>query len=401
MQPLFKQEEQTAERKLKTARVALMRDDKFKALGGVMMLGKVEVVDNFPTACTNGRDEKYGRAFMVGLQRKEAAFVVIHEVMHKVKGDLTVWRKLWEEDPKLTNMACDYVNNGMLIKLDPNETVIAMPRDANGRLIGLYDPRFNGMNVKQVFDILKKEKQDGDGPRGEGGEGFDEHDWKGAAEIPKEEREKLKEDIERALRQGLMAGNFDGDLERGIGELLKPQVDWREELREFVKSICAGRDTSSWRKPNRRFLHSDIYMPSMVSERVGQIVVGIDTSGSIGGDILTAFLSEVKSIAEDVHPEKLHLLYWDHSVAAHEVYDEANIVSLIQSTKPKGGGGTAPSCVSNYLKQHNLNPECTIMLTDGHVGSDWGGPWDAPIMWVVINNKSATAPTGKTIHMEV
>ena len=178
-----------------------------------------------------------------------------------------------------------------------------------------------------------------------------------------------------------MAGNFDGDLERGIGELLKPQVDWREELREFVKSICAGRDTSSWRKPNRRFLHSDIYMPSMVSERVGQIVVGIDTSGSIGGDILTAFLSEVKSIAEDVHPEKLHLLYWDHSVAAHEVYDEANIVSQI--------------------KQHNLYPECIIMLTDGHVGSDWGGPWDAPIMWVVINNKSATAPTGKTIHMEV
>jgi predicted metal-dependent peptidase len=240
------------------------------------------------------------------------------------------------------------------------------------RLIGLYDPRFDGMNAKQVFDILKQEKQDGDGPRGEGEDGFDEHDWEGAAEIPKEERKQLEEDIERALRQGLMAGTADGDLERGIGELLKPQVDWREELREFVKSICAGRDTSSWRKPNRRFLHSDIYMPSMVSERVGQIVVGIDTSGSIGGDILTAFLTEVKSIAEDVHPEKLHLLYWDAAVASHEVYDEGSMGGLIQSTKPKGGGGTAPSCVSNYLKHHNLNPECIIILTDGYVGSDGG-----------------------------
>lgn len=401
MQPLFKQEEQTAERKLKTARIALMRDNKFKALGGVMMLGKVEVVDNIPTACTNGRDELYGRAFIDKLDRKALAFVNAHEVMHKAYRHLTVWRKLYEEDRKLANMACDYVINNMLVKLDPNETVIAMPRDENGRLIGLYDPRFDGMNAKQVFDILKQEQQDGDGPRGGGEEGFDEHDWEGSVEMPEEERKQLEEDIERALRQGLMAGTADGNLERGIGELLKPQVDWREELREFVKSICSGRDTSSWRKPNRRFLHSDIYLPSMVSERVGEIVVGIDTSGSIGGAILTTFLSEVKSIAEDVHPEKLHLLYWDHSVAAHEVYDEANIVSLTQSTKPKGGGGTAPSCVSNYLKQHNLNPECIIMLTDGHVGSDWGGPWDAPIMWAVINNKSATAPTGKTIHMEV
>jgi predicted metal-dependent peptidase len=398
MQPLFKQEEQTVERKLKTARVALMRDDKFKALGGVMMLGKVEVVDNIPTACTNGRDELYGRAFINKLNPKALAFVNAHEVMHKAYRHLTVWRKLYEEDRKLANMACDYVINNMLVQLDPNETVIAMPRDENQRFIGLYDPRFNGMSAKQVFDILKQEKEKGGGGGGEGG--LDEHDWEGAADIPAEERKQLEEDIERALRQGLMAGKANGGLERGIGELLRPKVDWREELREFIKSICAGRDTSSWRKPNRRFLHSDIYLPSMISERVGEIVVGIDTSGSIGGDILTTFLSEVKSIAEDVKPDKLHLLYWDHSVAAHEVYDEGSMGSLVQSTKPKGGGGTSPSCVSNYIKDKNLKPECIIILTDGEVGNDWG-TWDAPVLWVIKHpNKKITAPVGKTINIE-
>lgn len=400
MQPIFKQEEQTAERKLKTARIALMRDNKFKALSGVMMLGKVEVVDNIPTACTNGRDELYGRAFIDKLDRNALAFVSAHEVMHKAYRHLTVWRKLYEEDRKLANMACDYVINNMLVKLDPHETVIAMPRDENGKLIGLYDPRFDGMNAKQVFDILKQEKEEGGGGGGGGGEeGFDEHDWEDANEMPEEERKQLEEDIERALRQGLMAGTADGNLERGIGELLRPKVDWREELREFIKSICAGRDNSSWRKPNRRFLHSDIYLPSMISERVGEIVVGIDTSGSIGGDILTAFLSEVKSIAEDVKPDKLHLLYWDHAVAAHEVYDEGSMGSLVQSTKPRGGGGTSPSCVSAYLKDKNLKPECIIILTDGEVGNDWG-TWDAPVLWVIVNNKSATAPTGKTINIE-
>jgi predicted metal-dependent peptidase len=398
MQPVFKQEEQTAERKLQGARVSLMREDKFKALAGVMMLGKVEVVDNIPTARTNGRDEMYGRAFIAKLDRKQLAFVVIHENMHKAYRHLTVWRALFKEDRRLANQACDYVINNMLVKLDPNEMVIAMPRDENGKLLGLYDPRFNGMSAKQVFDILKQEKEEGG--EGDGGEGFDEHDWDGAADIPEEERKQLEQDIERALRQGLMAGTADGNLERGIGELLKPKVDWREVLREFIKSVCAGRDASSWRKPNRRFLHSDIYLPSMISERAGEIVVGIDTSGSIGGDITTAFLSEVRSIADDVKPDKLHLIYWDHAVAAHEVYDEANMSSLVDSTKPRGGGGTSPSCVSKYIKDKNLTPECIIMLTDGEVGNDWGNEWGAPVLWVVKNLRTITAPNGKTINIE-
>jgi len=374
-----------------------MRDPKFRALGGVMMMGALQISDACKTAYTNGRDEVYGRGFVDKLRRKELAFIRLHETMHKALRHLTTYRRLWDIDKQVTNHACDYVINGILVKMDPNETVIAMPRDENGQLIGLYDPRFDGMSEKQVFDILMQEKKDGGG--GGDDKGFDEHDWEGASDIPEEEQKKLGEEIERTLRQGLMAGNAAGDLERLFGELLAPKVDWREVLREFIQSVCTGMDDSSWNRVNKRFVGDDIYFPSMISESVGEIVVGGDMSGSCT-HYITPFLSEIKAIADEVHPEKLHLMYWDTAVAGHEEYDASNMDSLVQSTKPRGGGGTDPRCVMNYINNHNIKPQCIIILTDGEVGNAWGNDWNAPVLWVVVGNRKIVAPVGTTIYME-
>ena len=189
------------------------------------------------------------------------------------------------------------------------------------------------------------------------------------------EKEELHREIDRAIRQGQIAakkaGIGAGGLDRELEELLEPKVDWREVLREFVKSICSAKDASSWRRVNRRFLSGDVYMPTLIGERVGHIVIGVDTSGSIGVRELSDFLSEVKGIAEEVRPEKVDLLYWDSEVAGHEEYDEANVVNIVSSTKPRGGGGTSPSCVTEYLKEKAIKPECVIMLTDGYVGDVW------------------------------
>lgn len=389
------------ERKLSKVKISLMRDPMFALWQGVMMVGKTSVDDNVPTACTNGRDEIYGRKFVQDLSEKELAFVVLHESMHKAYRHLSTWTKLHAENPLLTNMACDYVINLELKDLDPHGHKIAMPR-LNGKEIGLVDERFRGMHTKQVYDILKQEQEDGNG-RGNG-EGFDDHDWDGAQGLSEDEQKELAREIDQALRQGAMAhekmnGKGAGGMSRELGDMLSPKVNWREVLREFVKSICAGKDASSWRRVNRRFIGSDTYMPTMISERVGHIVVGVDTSGSIGGKELNDFLSEVKGIAEEVTPERVDLLYWDCEVAGHEEYDTANVADIITSTKPRGGGGTSPSCVSQYIKDKGLKPECVIMLTDGYVGSDWGSDWECPVLWVIVGDNTISAPNGKTIHI--
>jgi predicted metal-dependent peptidase len=266
----------------------------------------------------------------------------------------------------------------------------------------LLDEKYRGMNAKQVFDLLKQDMKDGKG--GGDGDRFDEHDWDGAEEMTAEERKLLEREVDQALRQGAMAaqkikGGGAGGMDRSIEELLTPKVNWREQLRDYVKAVCKGRDTSSWRRPNRRYLGTGIYMPTLISEKVGHLVIGVDTSGSIGGRELNEFLAEVKGIADEVTPDKVDLLYWDGEVAGHEEYDSNSIASIVESTKPRGGGGTSPSCVSKYLVDKNIKPECVIMLTDGYVGSDWGGDWECPVLWVVVGGNLATAPNGKTIHI--
>jgi predicted metal-dependent peptidase len=398
------------ERKLQKAKISLMRDPKFALLSGVLMVGRTSVDDNVPTACTNGRDEKYGRKFIKELREQELNFVVAHEASHKMYRHLTTWKKLHDENSALANQACDYVINLMLKDMDPEERTIAMPKYKTGlfqgKPMGLIDERFRGMNAKQIFDILKEED---DGEGGEGGEdgegGFDEHDWGGAKDLSDEEKKQLERDIDQAIRQGVMArqkiaGKGAGGIDRELQDLLEPKVDWREVLREFVKATCRAKDTSSWRKPNRRFLGTGTYMPSMIGEKVGHLVIAIDTSGSIGQDELSDFLSEVKGIAEEVNPSQVDLIYWDSEVAGHEEYTENDVASIISSTKPKGGGGTSPSCVSEYLKGKKIEPECIIMLTDGYVGDDWGKDWTAQVLWCIVGGNDVIAENGKTIHIK-
>ena len=103
--------ELTVEQRLSKAVVDIMGHPKCAALNGIVMIGDRTVEENVPTACTNGRDEMYGRNFVTGLTDAELRFVVLHETFHKLYRHLVTWRHLWSEDPKLTNMACDYVIN--------------------------------------------------------------------------------------------------------------------------------------------------------------------------------------------------------------------------------------------------------------------------------------------------
>lgn len=406
------------ERKLKKNKIAIMRDPRFALWSGIMMVGKTHILDEIPTAATNGRDEFYGRGFVKSMPDKQLRFVILHENLHKAYRHLTLWRKLYNENPRLANMACDYVINLQAVDYDPNEEFMEFPRNPDGSRLGLYDTRFRGMNTKQVFDILKQEqkangkgqgqgKGEGDGQGQGDGDNFDSHDWEGAGELSEKEQKDLEREIDQAIRQGQIAqakaiGSKAGGLNRELGDLLDPKVNWRDMLREFVSSTCNNKDMSSWRRVNRRFIGADIYMPTLIGERVGRIAIGIDTSGSISGPELSAFLSEVHAICTVVRPEKIDLIYWDSRVASHEVYDDGNLDTLVYSTKPKGGGGTDPTSMMKYLKDENLKPECIIMFTDGEI-YDWGSEWEVPIMWAIKNgyrSSSIYAPIGKTIHID-
>ena len=389
----------TAEQRIERVHVALMRHKKFCLFSGLFMIGKVTVSDEPITACTNGLDVIYGREFVDRLNDRQLAFLILHENMHKAYRHLVVWDKLHKKNHQLANAACDYVINLQIRDYDPQGDDVEMPMDANGKVMGLIDEKYRGMDAAQVFALLEQDQEDGDG---DGGQGFDEHDWEGAKEATPEEQEATANEIERALRQGsILAGKMGGNVSREMGELLTPKIDWKEALRDFVKTTTQGKDQTTWRRLHKRYIGSDIIMPSSYDEKVGSILVGIDTSGSIGGEELAGFLSEVKSICDEVCPEQIDILYWDTHVASHEVYRGSELCNLTESTKPAGGGGTLVECVPEYMREHEIKPECVVVLTDGYLGGTWGTAelWSVPVLWCIQNNKRTTAPIGVTVHI--
>ena len=230
---------------------------------------------------------------------------------------------------------------------------------------------------------------------------MDKHDWAGAGKLTDEQKKNLERAVQEAAQQGaLLAGKTGSGGNRMLDDVLDSKVDWREVLREFVTTTCTGSDYSTWARPNRRYWGAGIYLPSGVSEKVDELVIAIDTSGSIDGRMISQFMGEVSGICESVKPAAVRILYWDTEVCGDEVYADDQIPNIIHSTKPVGGGGTRVSCVSDYMSRQGISPQAVIVLTDGYLGSDWG-TWTVPVLWCIIDNASRTAPNGTTVHVEI
>ena len=439
-----------AHQRLEKALVDILAVERFTALSGVLLLvrHRIQRADDpkakTGTACTDGVECVYAEKFVESLSDAELRFLILHETYHCMFKHLTTWGHLYEEDPALANQACDHVINLMLLAAaeeisNLNATLrnfMVMPSCG-----GCADPRFAGMDAAKIFRILKQEQEqdqqqqpqqpqdqgDGDGAEGDEGDegdgtgnvpssnsstgntspknkapqGFDDHDWEGAAELTDEQKAEIGRKMDEAVRQGaLLAGKTGSGGMREIEDLLKSKVRWQDALREYLHAVCTGNDFSTWRRPNRRYLSAGIYMPSGVSETIGEIVIGVDTSGSIGGQEIAQFLGEIAGICETVRPEAVRLLYWDTQVCKDERYTQDQLDTLVKTTKPEGGGGTSPDCVPMYMNANNMKPQVCVMLTDGYVGNDWGNNWPCPVLWCVVGNAHAEATTGKTIHVE-
>jgi predicted metal-dependent peptidase len=392
-------------RQFKKIKIGLMRSGKFVGLSGIMMMGKTTMTTVIPTACTDGRNEMYNPEFIWQFAEKMIAFIIVHENLHKAGRHLITYRKLVEiYGHKLVNMALDYWINNKIIKADPEEELVAMPF-LDGKQVGLYEPKYDGWTVLQIIKDLKQEEEEkpDQGEGGQGGEGFDDHDWEGASEMSEAEVKKLENDIKQAIRQGQMAakkvGSGAGNDVLGLNELVASKVDWKRQLQEFVSSTCTAKQESSWRRPNRRFLHEGVIMPTLISESIRELVFSRDASGSMHfGERLPKVTSEMVAIARALRIEKIHLIDWDGEVGYHEEFTPDTFQHAPSIKQVHGGGGTDPRCVATYLKEKQIKPDAIVMLTDGEI-NNWGN-WESPILWVISNDTKITAPVGKTINLE-
>jgi len=370
--------DKAAREQLIRARTSLLIDQPFF---GTLALRLALVEDNnIKTLAVDGDSIFYNAEFIKSMDHKLTQSAVAHEVMHCVFEHIN---RRGPRQPEKWNQAGDYIINAVLknagFTIGPN---------------WLYNKIYDGRTTDEVYNALP-DPPPGTGPGSPGGSMCSVQQGpkgKQTAAQQAAQARNWKQMTVQAAQAAKQAGNLPADMERFVTELTKPQINWKERLRNFITD--QNMDDYDWSKPHKRMLAYNIVMPSLYSESMGDIAVFVDTSGSIGNDILNAFNSELSSIISDALPANTHVIYCDAEVNSYEVFTREDHFKLVA----KGGGGTDFRPPFNELKKRKIVPKCAVYLTDGY------GPFpevepDYPTMWVMISD--VIAPFGDTIPIKL
>ncbi len=372
---------QEAATKLTRARATLILDQPF--FGALALRLPLIEKPSIKTLCVNGKNIFYNPDFVNKLSASLVKSAVAHEVMHCV---LSHMDRLAERHPKKWNQACDYALNQLLAD--------------SGFEIGegwLLNPGFKGMSADEIYNLLPEPEPDGSGTGPGGSSPGDPLDEMESADPDPAAKAEMAREWKVATIQaanGAKAmGQLPGELERFIDGLMKPQVDWKAALRRFITDV--SKNDYSWARPNKMMLGGHgIYIPSLYSESVGDIVVGVDVSGSIDDTTLDAFSAEIEAIIAEVQPANVHVVFCDSQVAGSQHFARHDEFKL----NPVGGGGTRFEPVFSWVEENNIRPVCLVYLTDLYGPTDFTPP-EYPTLWCCTNEQ--IGPFGETVEIEI
>lgn len=384
------------EDRIKKAHIALMKHPETALYSGVMMLGKSEVVDDCPTAKTDGFNKYYGRKFIEGLTDNTLRGLILHENLHVALNHIGRFRREFMKNAHHMNVCADYVVNDVINHLE-DKSLCELPKGA------LFEPKYHNWSVNEILKDLDEQDNERDQSRNgsstDGLETLDEHDFEGTGDgMSPQEQKEMSQKIENALKEGsILAGKVGGKIPRAIDELFEPKILWNELMREFISSTCKGTDEYTWRKFNKRMLANDLYLPSMENESVGELIIACDTSGSIGQTELTIFATELQAICNTVTPELIRILWWDYEVCSEQIFRPDQYEDISKVLKVEGGGGTRLSCVSEYITKERINADAIIVFTDGWVEQDIQWNMSTPTLYIVNGRKDFEGTAGSQV----
>ena len=198
--------------------------------------------------------------------------------------------------------------------------------------------------------------------------------------------------LKQAAEVAKSCGSLPGDLELLINEFVDPKIDWRTALRHMIE--VTARNDYNWMKPSRSWLAHGHFLPGLLSNELGEIVIAVDTSGSVSDNTLKQFASEISSIMTVVRPTKIHIVYVDTQVA-HT--DEFSPDELPLKFEAHGRGGTDFVPPFNWVDEQGILPTVFIYLTDGECYSFPPAP-GYPTIWAV-EGRIPEVPFGQVLEL--
>lgn len=377
----------TASQKMIKARANLVMGHPF--FGTLALRLKMVEDPSIETASCDGTSIRYNPKYVNKLPLSKVQGLLAHEVMHPAFLHHT---RRGSRDKRKWNQACDYSINTILINAG-----FDLPE-------GTYvNPAYNGMTAEHIYTLLPDDPKGDNGqdqqnndPGGDGGvdDSPNSQNKGGSQSQQNHEEAEWKVAVAQAAHVAKQTGHLPSDIERMMEELFEPVLPWRSILRRFMTEKC--NDDFSWKRGNRRFIAQGLYLPSRLSDdAMGEIVICIDTSGSVSQKELTEFGSEIKGIVDEVRPSKVRVIYCDSGIAHIDEFGPDDDLQFAAH----GGGGTDFRPPFKWLEENQIVPRALVYLTDGY------GPFpeqepNFPVMWA-INNHDVTPPHGEHLILEV
>jgi predicted metal-dependent peptidase len=369
---------------ISATRIRLRRHSPFFA--ALALFVDVRFTEDVPIAGTDGRLLFFHPKGYGDLQPTERDAVFLHELLHAA---LLHPSRRGVRDPELFNIAADIVVNGMITA----EKSVALPKGA------IRDTKLEHLSVEEIYELLQKNtkkkkpklpladllkpgsmglaaeedeegKEDGDGsshdPAGELHELHDlsalEAHWKQAIQQAK------------VLASSQGQGSLPAGMQRHLGEVAEPQIDWRSQLWRYL--VRTPTDFSGF---DRRFLHRGLYLDHLEGEGV-QVFVCIDTSGSIDDEQMALFIGEVSGILSSYPMLDCKLWYADA-----DCYGPHTISGIREIPRPEGGGGTdfRPFFKAAMEAWSGDQEAICVYLTDGYGDFPEEAP-QLPVLWVIV-----------------
>lgn len=231
---------------------------------------------------------------------------------------------------------------------------------------------------------------------GEQSDAVDEQPGAGPpAPLTPQERETLevlwRQRLAGAAQQARQAGKLSGDQARLVEDTLAPRLPWRMLLAKHMTS--QARDDYSYSRPSSRRGEPAI-LPSLRSEQLDVVVV-IDTSGSIAPEEMAEFVAEMDAIKGQVRARVvLHTCDDALNPGGPWVFEPWESLRLPEYFA--GGGGTSFRPAFSWVCSLDREPDLLIYFTDAE-GLFPEQPPHFPVLWLVKGK--ADVPWGQRVQL--
>ena len=346
---------------------------------GLFLIGlNKQIRKDIPTAGVSkngiGVQLSINPGFFADLNEKQRIGLLKHELLHVSFGHITMRDRF--SNHKLFNIAAD---------LEINQYIAADQLPEGGLTLDMF-PELNlpkKAGTIKYYELLEQEQKSGNCPsldslldQMDGDSQYCHGTWKEFEDLTEAEQKLVEKQVQHQMKETAeqtekRRGNIPGELADLISRLRHiepPKFDWKGYLRRFVGNSSVSYTKKLRRKYNKRYVEN----PGLKIKFKNNILVGVDTSGSVSNSELKEFMNEL-----------VHMHKTGHKITVAQCDTQLNSIEEFNPRKDweiKGRGGTSFQPVIDHFNERKGKYTALIYLTDGEAYTPENCPHNT--LWV-------------------